>query len=76
MMPTSSQIFDGKGIGPGDEIEVLDDGLVIARGAIEDLASDQSMVLLKLSYGRGRRTYRREDGWQVRTFAENHEGQL
>jgi hypothetical protein len=68
MMPMSSEIFDWNGIGPGDEIEVLDDGLVIARGVIEDLAADHSMILLTLSYGRGGRTFRREDGWQVRTM--------
>jgi hypothetical protein len=66
MMPRSFETFDWKGIGPGNEVEVLDDGLVIARGVIEDLTSDQSMIRLKLSYARGERTYRREDGWQVR----------
>ena len=65
----SFEIFDWKGIRPGDEIEVLDDGLVIARGVVEVLASDQSLIRLKLSYGRGGRTYRREDGWQVRTIS-------
>ncbi|MEN8582723.1 hypothetical protein ABFP37_08455 [Burkholderia sp. RS01] len=67
----SFEIFNWNGIKPGDEIEVLDDGLVIARGVIEDLASDQSIIRLKLSYGRGERTYRREDGWQVRTIHRN-----
>jgi hypothetical protein len=61
----SFQIFDWSGIRSGDEIEVLDDGLVIARGVIEDLAPDQSIIRLKLSYGRGGRTYFREDGWQI-----------
>lgn len=55
----SFEIFDWKGIRPGDEVEVLDDGLVIARGVIEDLDSDQSLIRLKLSYGKGGRTYRR-----------------
>ncbi|MDP9889974.1 hypothetical protein J2X98_003586 [Pseudarthrobacter enclensis] len=64
----SFEIFDWNGIRPGDEIEVLDDGLVIGPGVIEDLASDQGIIRLKLSYGRGGRTYRREDGWQVRTI--------
>ena len=45
----SFEIFDWKGIKLGDEIEVLDDGLVIARGVIEVLASDQSLIQLKLS---------------------------
>lgn len=62
------EIFDWSGIKPGDEIEVLDNGLVIAPGVVEDLASDQSVIRLKLSYGRGVRTNRREDGWQVRTI--------
>lgn len=62
----SFEIFDWNGLRPGDEIEVLDDGLVIARGVIEDLASDQSIIRLRLSYGRSERAYRREDGWQVR----------
>ena len=62
------EIFDWNGLKPGVEIEVLDDGLVVARGVIEDLASDQSLIRLKLSYGRGVQTYRREDGWQVRTI--------
>jgi hypothetical protein len=64
----SFEIFDWKGIRLGDEIEVLDDGLVIARGLIKDLASDRSLIQLKLSYGRGARTYLREDGWQVRNI--------
>ena len=68
MTPTSFEIFDWNGIRSGDEIEVLDDGLVIARGVIEDLTSDQTIIQLKLSYGRGGRTYRREDGWQVRAI--------
>jgi hypothetical protein len=66
--PMSFEIFDWKGIRPGDEIEVLDDGFVIARGVIEDLAPDQSLIRLKLSYGRGGQTYCRQDGWQVRTL--------
>jgi hypothetical protein len=64
----SFKIFDWNGLRLGDEIEVLDDGLVIACGVIEDLISDQSIIRLKLSYGGGGRTYRREDGWQVRTI--------
>lgn len=62
------EIFDWNGIRPGDEIEVLDDGLVIARGVIHDVTSDESIIRLKLSYGKGRRTYRREDGWKVRAI--------
>jgi len=65
----SFRIYDWNGIRPGDEIEVLDDGLVIACGVIENLAPDQSIIRLKLPYGRGKRTYRREDGWQVRVSA-------
>ncbi|WP_307027745.1 hypothetical protein [Arthrobacter globiformis] len=65
---TTIKIFDWNGLRLGDEIEVLDDRLAIARGVIEDLTADQSIVRLKLSYGRGGRTYRREDGWQVRTI--------
>lgn len=68
MTPMSFEIFDWNGLGPGDEIEVLDDGLVIARGVIEDLASDQGIIRLRLSYGTSERTYRREDGWQVRAI--------
>jgi hypothetical protein len=67
-MARSSENFDWDGIRPGDEVEVLDDGLAIACGVIEDLASDHSLIRLKLSYGRGGRTYRREDGWQVRSI--------
>jgi hypothetical protein len=62
----SFEIFDWNRLRTGDEIEVLDGGLVIARGVIEDLASDQGSVRLRLSYGRSERTYRREAGWQVR----------
>ncbi len=68
MTPMSFEIFDWSGLKPGDEIEVLDHGLVVARRVIEDLTSDQSIIRLKLSYGRGERTYRREDGWQIRTI--------
>lgn len=57
---------------PGHEIEVLDDGLVITRGVIENLSLEQGIIRLKLSYGRGRRTYRRRDGWEVRMVC--HEG--
>lgn len=64
----SFKIFDWNGIRPCDVIEVLDDGLVIARGVIEDLASDQSIIRLKLSYRRSGRIYCREDGWQVRAI--------
>lgn len=67
-MTPSFEIFDWNGIRPGDEIEVLDNGLAIGRGVIEYMASDQSILLLKFSYRRGRGTYRREDGWQVRTI--------
>ncbi|TLM80771.1 hypothetical protein [Pseudarthrobacter sp. NamE5] len=68
MTPTPFEIFDWNGIRPGDEIEVLDDGLAIARGVIENVTSDQRIIWLKLSYGRGGRKYRREDGWQIRTI--------
>lgn len=70
MTPMSFEILDWKGLKPGDEIEVLDDGLVIARGAIEDLSSDLGILRLKLSYGRGTRN-RREDGWQIRTVCRD-----
>ncbi|MCQ6273325.1 hypothetical protein M8J71_23055 [Pseudarthrobacter sp. R1] len=66
MAPTSFELFDWNGLRPDDEIEVLGDGLIISCGVIEDLNMDQDVIRLKLSYGRGRRTYRREDGWQVR----------
>jgi hypothetical protein len=62
----SFEIFDWNRLRPGDEVEVLDGGLVIARGVIEELASDQGIIRLRLSYGRSERTYRREAGWQVR----------
>lgn len=68
MTPMSFEFFDWDGLRPGDEIEVLDDGLIIARGVIEDVTLDQGIIRVKLSYGRGRRQYRREDGWQVRTI--------
>ena len=45
---TAFRIFDWNGIGPGDDVEVLDDGLVIARGTILDLAPDRSVICLKL----------------------------
>lgn len=64
----SFEIFDWAGLNPGDEVEVLDDGLVIARGVIEKLASDQGTIRLRSSYGRSERTYRQADGWQVRTI--------
>lgn len=47
----SFEIFDWKGIKRSDDIEMLDDGLVIARGVIEDLASDRSLIRLKQRYG-------------------------
>lgn len=59
----SFEIFDWSGIRPGAGVEVLDDGLVVARVVIEDVASDQGVIRLMLSYGRGERIYRREDGW-------------
>lgn len=62
---------DWKDLRRGHEVEVLDDGLAIARGVIEYLSSDQGIIRLKLSYGRGRRTYRRRDGWQVRTVCQD-----
>ena len=65
---TPIKIFDWNGLRLGDEIEVLDDRRAITRGVIEDLTSDQSMLQVKLAYGTGGRTYRREDGWQVRTI--------
>ena len=68
MTPASFEIFDWNEIRAGNEIEVLDDDLVIALGVIEDLAWDQSMIRLKLSYGRGSRIFRRADGWKLRTI--------
>lgn len=65
---TPIKIFDWKGLRLGDEMEVLDDGLAIARGVIEDLAADHSIVRLKFSHGRGGRTYHQKDGWQVRAI--------
>lgn len=70
MTPLSFEIFDWQGLIPGDEVEVLDDGLVIARGLIEYLSSTPSLIRLKLSYGEGKRIYRREDGWQVRSVCK------
>ena len=48
---TPIKIFDWNGLRLGDEIEVLDGGRAIARGVIEDLAADQSILRLKFSYG-------------------------
>lgn len=70
MTPLSFETFDWKRLRPGHEIEVLDDGLVTARGVVEYLSLDQGIIRLKLSYGRGRRTYRRRDGWEVRTVCQ------
>lgn len=66
MTQMSFEIFDWKGLRPGDEIEVLDNGLVISRGVIENLSFERGIIRLKLSYGKGSRTFRQEDGWQVR----------
>lgn len=68
LTPMAFKTFEWIGLKPGDQIEVLDGGLVIARGVIKDLAPNQSLIRLKLAYGRGERIYRREDGWQVRTI--------
>lgn len=57
--------FDWEGLKPGDSIEVLDNGLVISSGIIEVLSSEQGILRLQLSYGRGERTFCQEDGWQV-----------
>jgi hypothetical protein len=75
MRSTPFEIFDWTGIGPGDEIEVLDDGLVIALGVIEGPVSDQSMIRLRLSYGSGGRIYLRKDGWQVRSIRRKQQTQ-
>lgn len=61
--PISFEIFDWKGIRLGDEIEMLDNGLVIASGVIEDLlqikASSGSRSLMG---GGGERTAGRTTG--------------
>lgn len=72
-MPASFEIFGWQGLRQGDEIEVLDGGLIIARGVIEDLSSDQGILRLKLSYGGGRQTFCREDGWQIRAVGRMRE---
>lgn len=66
MTHTPFEIFDWKGLEPGDEIEVLDNGLVVSRGVIEDISLERGIIRLKLSYGKGNRTFRQEDGWKVR----------
>lgn len=75
MTPMSFEIFDWTGLRPGNEVEVLDYGLVIAQGVIEELASDRGSLRLRLSYGGNERTYRREDGWEVRTICRESSAQ-
>lgn len=75
MTQMSFEIFDWTGLRPGNEVEVLDYGLVIAQGVIEELTSDRGSLRLRLSYGGNERTYRREDGWEVRTICRESSAQ-
>lgn len=54
----------------GDLIEVLDNDLVISRGVVDDFTSDRQVIWLQLSYGRGRRMFHQQDGWQLRSIHE------
>lgn len=67
----SFQTFDWEGLIRGDEIEVIDDGLVISRGVIEEISLDRGTVRLQPSYGKGRSIFRQEDGWQLRAVSND-----
>ncbi len=61
----------------GDEVEILDNYLVIARGLVDDYTDDREILWLipsfggrqpsiRQTYGGGRRMLHRADGWDVR----------
>ena len=63
----------------GDEVGILDGGLVIARGLVVNLTEDRELLSLVLTFGSARSsnkyrfsardwTFRRADGWQVRVL--------
>lgn len=59
-----------RGLSRGEEIEVLDNDLVIARGVVDDYTHDRRLLWLHMSYGGGRRMFHHEDGWKVRAAAQ------
>lgn len=68
-----SEIFCWRGLRRGDEVDVADNGLVIARGVIEVVKLAEGMLRLELSYGKGKRTFSHKDGWQVRAVCRDHQ---
>ena len=55
-----------RGLSCGEETEILDDDLVIARGVVADYTPDRRLLWLRMSYAGGRRMFHHEDGWKVR----------
>jgi hypothetical protein len=62
---------DWRRISRGELIEVVDRGLVIARGVVEDYTGDRQIVRLRVSYGGSRRSFHQKDGWQLRPVRRN-----
>nr|BFE43511.1 hypothetical protein GCM10017547_14040 [Pseudarthrobacter oxydans] len=60
-----------RGLSRGEEIEVFDNDLVIARGVVDDYTHDRRVLWLHLTYGGGRRMFHHEDGWHVRAVRRN-----
>lgn len=57
--------FDWRRIKRGDKVDVLDNGMIISSGVVDDFTSDRQVVWLRLSYGRGRKMFHQQDGWQL-----------
>lgn len=72
MKAVLSEGTDWNGLKCGDEVDVVDNGLVIARGVVEDVEIAQGILRLELSYGKGKRVFLQEDGWEVRAARRDH----
>lgn len=72
----ASKISSWNALNRGDEVELLDHELVIARGVIDSFTDDREIIWLTPSYGGkplfhptfggGRRMFHHADGWQIR----------
>lgn len=68
--PNDFSPFEWRRIKRGDEIEVLNHDVIISRGVVDDFTFDRHVLWLEESYGRGRRMFHQQDGWQLRTVRE------
>lgn len=57
--------FEWGRIRRGDKDDVLDNDMIISSGVVDDCTSDREVVWLQVSYGRGRRMFHQQDGWQL-----------